>query len=141
MRRGPSHPLARPLACFLAGCLTSVQVAPATAAAQFRVFKKTYTRQSGAPVTVTETVPVLNPTGTPWTLRAINGDLEDTSIEKVSSSTLSLNGLEVLKSNQFNQTVALIEETVPLHGDRHTSPARQHRTTLQRNSVENRGRC
>jgi len=94
--------------CFtLALALTSFQCVPPAFAAEFRVFKKTYVRQSGAPVTETDPVPVLNPTGTPWMLRALNGSLEDTSIEQVSSSTLSLNGVEVLQPNQFNQTVSL----------------------------------
>ena len=54
---------------------------------------------------------VPNP-NTTWTLKAINGSLEDDTVEMVSSSTLLLNNEEILQSNQFNQNTNLI--TVPV---------------------------
>ncbi len=92
--------------------LVTVTVSPA-AAAPFTVFQKTYVRGTGAPVAVTDTFNVLNP-NTTWTAKAINGNLVDSSIEKVSSSTAFLDGVEILKSNQFNQNTSLIEEPVTL---------------------------
>lgn len=103
------------LSGFLAFCFASLQCIPPASAGQFRVFGKTYVRGTGSPQTVTDAFAVLNPAGS-WLLRAINGDLEDASVEKVSSSTLLLNGIEVLKSNQFSQNVSLIEESVSLQG-------------------------
>jgi tRNA(Ile)-lysidine synthase len=105
---------ARVLCFILSGLLTWFQAIPPAAAARFSVFKETYTRQSGAPVTESDTFSVLSPNGSPWILRATNGDLEDTSVEKVSSSTLQINGIEILKPDQFNQDVSLIEMPVNL---------------------------
>jgi len=98
---------------FLAVCLTFLQCVPPAFAAQFTVFRTTYVRDADAPETVTDQFTVLN-SQTTWTLRAINGDLEDTSAEKVSSSTAKLNGTDVLQPHQFNQTVNIIEVPVTL---------------------------
>lgn len=104
----------RRLAGFLAGALVFCQVIPPASAAQFVVFKKTYIRQSGSPVTETSSFTILGSTGSSWTFRAINGDLEDASVEQVSSSTLVLNGTELLRPNQFSQNVSRIEESIGL---------------------------
>jgi parallel beta-helix repeat protein len=82
-------------------------------AAEFSVFNKTYIRSSGSPVSVEDAFGVLNP-NTTWTLKAINGDLEDQTIEKVSSSTLYLNDEEILRPNDFQQDTLFIEEPVAL---------------------------
>jgi hypothetical protein len=55
-------------------------------AAEFTVFEKSYVRESGKPVTVTDGFDVINP-DTDWLLRAVNGSLEDDTVEQVSSST------------------------------------------------------
>ena len=80
-------------------------------AGEFTVFNKTYIRGTGSPVTIADTFNVTNP-NTTWTLKAVNGSLEDDTVETVSSSTLLLNNVEVLQSNQFNQNTNLI--TVPV---------------------------
>ncbi len=80
-------------------------------AAQFSVFEKTYIRDAGAPDIIIDQFNVLNP-NTGWTLRATNGNLEDDEVEKVSSSTMALNGEEVLQPKQFNQDVNVIESEV-----------------------------
>jgi len=80
-------------------------------AADFFVFQKTYVRESVAPNIFDDTFSVLNPQTT-WTLRAVNGNLEDDTIEKVSSSTLAINGEELLQPNQFNQNTNLIESPI-----------------------------
>ena len=92
-----------------------VPTAMAQAPGEFTVFQKTYERASGAPVTVHDTFSVLNP-GTLWTVRAVNGDLEDDAVERVSSSRMEVNGIEILSPNQFNQNVQYIEESVSLSG-------------------------
>jgi RHS repeat-associated protein len=80
---------------------------------EFTVFQKTYVREAGAPETVTDTFSVFNP-NTSWQVQAINGDLEDDTVEMVSSSRLEINGEEVLAPNQFNQNVNYVEEPVSL---------------------------
>lgn len=80
-------------------------------AAEFTVFQKTYIRDSSAPDTITDTFSVNNP-NTTWVLRATNGNLEDDSIEKVSSSTSTLNAREVLKASHFSQNARSIEVPV-----------------------------
>lgn len=112
MRRSSSR-LAnyRWLSASLAFLLAWLQVVPPALAGTFRVFEKTYVRDADAPDTVTHPFTVLNPTTT-WTLRAVNGSLEDSSVERVSSSTLQLNGVEILQTSQFNQNVNLIEVPV-----------------------------
>ncbi|MFH1092732.1 MAG: Ig-like domain-containing protein, partial [Candidatus Omnitrophota bacterium] len=84
-------------------------------AAQFKVFEHTYIRQEGTPAMEILDFPVLNPQIV-WTLQAFNGGMEDgeTEYEKVSSATLNVNGLEVLRTNQFNQNTSYIEEVVTL---------------------------
>jgi len=83
-------------------------------AAEFSVFEQTYIREKGTPDTVEDTFIALSP-NIEWTLRAVNGNLEDDEVEKVSSSTMILNGEEVLQPKQFNQNVNLIESEVFLN--------------------------
>ncbi len=97
----------------LSACLVSLQCVPPGFAAEFTVFKRAYVREASSPQSVSESFSVLDP-ATSWKLRAVNGSLKDTSVEKVSSSTLSLNGVEVLKPNQFSQSVSFLEAPVNL---------------------------
>jgi hypothetical protein len=69
---------------------------------------KTYTRGTGAPVTVTDTFTLLNP-ATQYTLKAFNGGLQNTSTELVSSSVVMLNGVQVLGPSNFNQNVTEVD--------------------------------
>ena len=64
-------------------------------AAEFSVFQKTYVRDKNTPETVEDAFSVLN-ANTGWILRVVNGNLEDDEVEKVSSSTMMLNGNDVL---------------------------------------------
>src|SRR5215471_6804253 len=73
---------------------------------------KTYTRGSGAPVTVTDTFTLLNP-ATTYTLKVFNGGLQDNQTELVSSSIVILNGVQVIGPNNFNQSV--VEVNVPIY--------------------------
>src|SRR5215813_9631298 len=72
-----------------------------------------YTRGTGAPVTVTNTFSVLNP-NTQYTLKAFNGGLHDDQTELVSSTVVTLNGVQVLGPNNFNQQVDEVDVPVTL---------------------------
>jgi hypothetical protein len=74
---------------------------------------QSYQRQSGTPVTVTNNFTVLNP-NTSYTLQIYNGGLTDGEFEKVSSSVVALNGVQIVGPNEFNQKVTLIEKPVTL---------------------------
>jgi RHS repeat-associated protein len=72
-----------------------------------------YTRGTGAPVTVTNTFSVLNP-NTQYTLKAFNGGLQDNQTELVSSGFVTVNGVQVLGPNNFNQNVKEVDVPVTL---------------------------
>jgi hypothetical protein len=74
-------------------------------------FQNRYARGSGAPVTVTDTFNLLNP-ATQYTLKAFNGDLQNSSTELVSSSVVYLNGVQVLGPNNFSQNVTEVDVPV-----------------------------
>jgi len=103
----------RALAASLAFFLAWTQCLPAAFSGEFSVFKKTYVRDVNAPDTVIDAFGVLNP-NTTWILRTTNGNLEDDTVEKVSSSTLTLNGTEVLQPNDFNQNVSFFDLPVTI---------------------------
>lgn len=103
----------RAMLVMLACLLTWLQLSPAVSAAEFLVFKKTYTRKDGKPLTQTDTFQVLNP-NTHWMLRVINGSREDPSARKISSATVNLNQAQVLKQSDFNQNVHMLERSVSL---------------------------
>lgn len=69
---------------------------------------KSYTRGTGIPVTMTDAFTLLNP-GTQYTLKAFNGGLQNTSTELVSSSIVTLNGVQILGTNNFNQNVTEVD--------------------------------
>jgi RHS repeat-associated protein len=74
-----------------------------------------YTRGTGAPVTVTTSFSVLNP-NTQYTLKVFNGGLQDTQTELVSSGFVTVNGVQVVGPNNFNQNVAEVDVPVTLQG-------------------------
>src|SRR6266852_5832442 len=83
-------------------------------AGTFTVFgPKNYVRGTGAPVTVTDSFTVLNP-ATQYTLKAFNGGLENSQTELVSSSVVTINGVQVLGPSNFNQNVSEIDVPVTL---------------------------
>src|SRR5438876_7345720 len=83
-------------------------------AGTFTVFgPKNYVRTTGAPVTVTDTFAVLNPS-TQYTLKAFNGGLQNTQTELVSSSVVTINGVQVLGPSDFNQNVSEVDVPVTL---------------------------
>ncbi len=91
-----------------------VVVAISAYAGTFTVFgPKNYVRGTGAPVTVTDTFTVFNPS-TQFTLKAFNGGLENAQTELVSSSIVTINGVQVLGPSNFNQNVSEIDVPVTL---------------------------
>lgn len=72
---------------------------------------KTYTRTSGPPNTFSESFSVSNTDGN-FTLNVQNGD--SNGGRRVSSAVVELNGVEIVKENDFNQQVGLIQRTVSL---------------------------
>lgn len=101
----------RRLARWLGCALAWAQAVPPSFSAEFRVFRKTYLREAAAPETVTDTFSVLNP-ATTWVLRVVNGSPNDPRTPRISSATISLNGSQVLRPQQFNQTVSRLEVPV-----------------------------
>src|SRR5215471_11333235 len=69
---------------------------------------KNYVRGTGAPVTVTDSFTLLNPAAQ-YTLKAFNGGLQDNQTELVSSSVVTLNGVQVIGPQNFGQGVAEID--------------------------------
>ncbi len=74
---------------------------------------KTHPRETGDPVTVVDQFSVLNPSAQ-YTLRIHNGGLVDGEFEKVSSSVIKLNGVQIVGPDEFNQNVSFLEKPVSL---------------------------
>lgn len=76
---------------------------------------QSYTRASGAPVTVESTFAVLNPSAS-YTLHAYNGGLQNDQVtgELVSSGKVVVNGSQLIGSQNFNQNVTTVEMPVAL---------------------------
>src|SRR5260370_18710775 len=105
-----------PLFCrrFLAISAFLIAGASCAHAGTFTAFgPKNYVRGTGDPVTVTDTFSVLNP-NTQYTLKAFNGGLQNTQTELVSSSVVTVNGVQVVGPNNFNQKVTEVDVPVTL---------------------------
>src|SRR5690349_10351491 len=72
-----------------------------------------YVRATGTPVTVTNTFTVLNP-NTQYTLRVHNGGLVDSSTDRVSSTTVTVNGVIIVAPNDLNQNVGEVDKPITL---------------------------
>lgn len=72
-----------------------------------------YVRGTGDPVTVTNTFTVLNP-NTQYTLRLHNGGLVDSSTDRVSSTTVTVNGAIIVAPNDLNQNMGEVDKPVTL---------------------------
>ncbi len=71
-----------------------------------------FERSSGTPVTVTENFMIPSTASSPYTLYLINGDWDGT--ERVSSATVTVNGVVVIDQNDLNQQVAYLLRSVTL---------------------------
>ena len=74
---------------------------------------QSFVRASGTPVVETGSFSVNNP-NTTYTLQIQNGSLEDSVNELVSSSIISINGLQVVGPDEFSQNITYIEKEVTL---------------------------
>ena len=104
----------RALKAFLTACFFLIALPALIWAGEFTAFgPKSFMRETGAPVSVTDNFLALNP-NTDFILRVYNGGLQDTAAELVSSSIISLNGKQVLGPKEFSQSVKFIEKPVSL---------------------------
>ena len=93
--------------------LTTLLATSGAYGAGFSVFGPTdFERQNGAPVTEILNFNVAQPTT--YTITVFNGGLEDDQFELVSSSVITLNGVEIFTPSEFNQQVSTITKTVQL---------------------------
>ncbi len=92
-----------------------VAMAPSPGAAgTFTVFgPETYLRGTAQPATVVKSFSVLDPSAE-YFIRIHNGGLQDGEYEKVSSSIVMLNGVQVVGPAELNQNVTVVEKPVSL---------------------------
>lgn len=83
---------------------------PPSFAGTFTVFEHDYTRVDRKPVTETYSFDVLNPS-TRYFITVHNGGLSG-QWTKVSSATISLNGEPIIRTNEFNGEIELIEKSI-----------------------------
>lgn len=104
----------RALLCLSFGSLFFSSVSSA-ALTQTPIFgPESYQRGSGQPVMVTSDFTSAYP-GESCLLQVYNGGLEDSEFELVSSSTIALNGIQVVAPNEFNQQTSYIEKIVTVN--------------------------
>ncbi|MBM4067205.1 MAG: hypothetical protein FJ266_16485 [Planctomycetes bacterium] len=77
------------------------------------VFEHTYVRETGSPITQTDTFPGIKGLAT---IRVTNGGLEGADNEKVSSADIVLNEETIIDSSNFNQNVEVVEVEKTLDG-------------------------
>lgn len=80
---------------------------------------QTYVRQTGAPVTVTNTFSISNP-NTQYTLHLQNGGLQDDTADYVSNTVITINGATVVAPGDFNQQTATLDKVVQLQAGTNT---------------------
>lgn len=78
---------------------------------------KTFVRGTGTPIT--EATTFLGVSGTA-TIKLTNGNLDDSTVERVSSSIITLNGQIIFSSSNFNQNVDYLEQQVTLLNGQNT---------------------
>ncbi len=82
-------------------------------AVEVELFNETFTRSTGEPINVVRTFDIQE-LGGPAVIKLTNGNAEDSTIERVSSSIIKLNGAVVFDSSNFNQRVDFLEAPVNL---------------------------
>src|SRR5947209_615244 len=75
-----------------------------------------FVRKPGPPVDVERRFTVQNPKSRTYTLHIDNGGSRG-QFARVSSAVITLNGVKVVKPNDFNQTVAVIEKPITLRSN------------------------
>jgi hypothetical protein len=100
--------------CILSLFLLALSI-PNHAMVEVPVFEGTFERGTGAPYPDVRTFDVLPELSGEVILRAYNGAIDGAyDYEKVSSTAMSLNGVDILGPESFNQNVDFIEKTVEL---------------------------
>ena len=106
------------LCCTLVICIlpristAELPIGEPLSAGEFSVYEDIYIRQTGTPETVTTTFVIPNP-NTPWRLRVLTGNIKPDE-NNVTSATITLNGVEIMKQNQFKNGEELFEFPVTL---------------------------
>ena len=72
---------------------------------------ETFTRTTGAPNGFERSFQIPSGVVAPFTIRVTNGT--STGENRISSASIHLNGIEVVKENDFNQQVDVIEKPIP----------------------------
>jgi hypothetical protein len=91
----------------------AVAIVPAAAGTFTPFGPQSYVRTTGTPVTVTNSFTVVNPS-TQYTLQAFNGGLQNDQTELVSSTVVTVNGVQVIGPSNFNQNVQEVDVPVML---------------------------
>src|SRR6266481_2070821 len=74
---------------------------------------KTYVRQTGTPVTVTDTFSAVDPS-VHYSLRVTNSRAASGKDEEVSRAFVTINGVQVIDPSQFGHTLSVVQVAVPL---------------------------
>jgi hypothetical protein len=108
-------------AYLLAIVLTVFMATQSYASIQLNTLPSTkFVRSTGEPKAETKTFSGI---GGPARIKLVNGDLADTTIEKVSSSEIKVNGLLVFGPSDFNQKVTNLEKNINLNEGSNTLSA------------------
>src|SRR5947209_12197452 len=100
-------------------CVVMAPCASAQITANAPVFgPQTYTRTTGSPNEYTTTFTAPAWIVSPYDLHIVNGDANGNN--RISSATISLNGVQVAGTSDFNQTVATIDKSVTLQAGTNT---------------------
>jgi YD repeat-containing protein/YVTN family beta-propeller protein len=105
-----------PIRALLALPLALVAATPGHAGTFTAFGPQGYVRGAGTPVAEVTAFSVRNP-ATQYTLQIHNGGLQDGEFDKVSSSVIRLNGVQVVGPAEFNQNVSVVEKPVSLNAD------------------------
>lgn len=87
------------------------------AAVDVTLFSQTFQRSTGEPVTASASFQGFAGTAK---IKLVNGNLEDSTVERVSSSVVTLNGTAIFSPSDFNQNVASLEKQVNLADGQNT---------------------
>ena len=90
-----------------------LSVSPAAGQTFVPIFDKRYLRSGGAPVRVSETFAACDPSGS-FRLVVLNGpgSLNEIATDPLSSGSVSVNGVEVVRENDLSQNVTRVERVL-----------------------------
>jgi hypothetical protein len=90
-----------------------LSVAPVLAETYVPIFDKRYVRAGGTPVSASDTFAACDPAGT-FRMVVVNGPGSQNEIatDPLSSGSVSVNGVEVVRENDLNQNVSRVERAL-----------------------------